>query len=356
MDSNNTTGSYEHNSLEDQKLIIGFIVDHTTNLVVDSLHCREKTVQSNPTNAALRARIEQLLASSDLNVNDLVDIQTQLEGWGKQQIYLFNCVTSGRILKSTWYKRAWVEKHIIAVQPSLILDEKKPVALPEQPQLIAVYFSDDYENPKIRFVWAQKLISRQRDASLDSESEGFQFNDANILERIILQGYRETVTRGIISFDWEIGSGKAMLLIHKLSEREYKPMRKNILTNLNDFFENVDFEVLEIRSAMANQAYLTTFDDEIKVIIPSHDVPTTDGNTIALRNRFQKNVSEDSEMAAVQRRQQAVSDGTKLDLRWKPKEKKEFRVQLKAEVDDDQRIGIDAQRTEQEIRDIVRGI
>ncbi len=356
MDSHNADGSNGQYSLQERNMIIGFLVDHTTGLVVNALRRREKTVRANPTNAELRARFEELLDAKELVVEDLVDIQTELEGWGKQQIYLFQCKTSERILKSTWYSRAWVERHLREVESTLILDERNPLALPESPQLIAVYYSEDYENPKIRFVWAQKLISRLRDTSLDSGSEDFESNDANILERIIFQGYRETLGRGIISFDWEIGSGQAMLLIHKLSERDYKPMRKRIMRDLNDLFTNVDFEWLDIRPAMANRDCLATFDDDIEVVFPRHDVPTTDGNRIALFHEHQKSVSEDSELAEVQERQQTVFSGYKLDLRWKPRARKEFRVELLARLDDDQRIGIGAQRTEKEIRDVIRGI
>lgn len=346
----------EQCSSNDQKLIIGFIVNHPTELVIKALRRHGQTVAANSTKHDIRTKLEQWLEFNELDINELNDIQTELEGWGNQQIYLFKCLTSKRILKSSWYLRAWVEKHLQDVDPALVLDKRNPLALPESAQLIAVYYSVNCDGPRIRFVWAQKQIRTQRDPSLDSESDTFAFNEVNILERVIMQGYRETVNRGIISFDWDIVSGKAMLLIDKRSEREYRPLRKKIMTDLNDFFENVDFEYLEIRPAIVNRNELANFDNDIEVIMPRHDVSTTDGNRIALFNEHQKNVSEDSEVAEVQQRQQSVSNDYKLDIRWIPKGRKEFRVELSARVDDDQRIGIRAQRTEKEIRDVVRGI
>ena len=304
----------------------------------------------------MRAHFEELLASGDLEESVLVDILTELEGWGNQQIYLFNCTTKERILKQTWLKKTWVRDHLRDVGPGLILDAKNPTALPESPKLIGAYFSEVCEVPAIRFVWAQKLISKKHDPSLDYKHEGFSFNSASILERVLFQGYREKIYRGIISFDWEIGSGSAMLLIHKLSEREYKPMQKQIMRDLNDLFYNVDFKQLSIRPAMQNLDCLKTFDDSIKVTIPRQMFATPDRNTFTLQNRHQQNVSEDSSLASILENYRTDSDDFRFGIRWKPDGIDEFRVQLNAEVDDDQRIAIDAQRSEKVIRDVVRGI
>ena len=353
----NETIQPSNGSLPDvTSLTIGFIVDRTIGLVLQALEDRCLPGPKRPTKADLRAHFEELLLSGDLTKGVLVDILTELEGWGNQQIYLLKCSTSERILKRTWFKKAWVRDHLREVDPSLTLDAKNPTALPESPKLIAVYYYDDSEGPAIRFVWAQRIVSKKHDPSLDYEHEGFKLNSDSIMERIFFEGYREKIKRGIISFDWHVRSGEAMLLINKRSEREYEPMRRSITRDLNDFFENVDFEILEIRPAIGNRHQLTEFDANIRVRFPRHDIPTTDGNRIALMNLSQESVSEDSEMADIQNRQRAVSDGNRLDIRWEPNGTKEFRVLIQAERDGDQRIGIDAQRSEKAIRDVVRGI
>ena len=202
----------------------------------------------------------------------------------------------------------------------------------------------------------RKIITSEHDESLDYEEEDFDFNDISIMERIIFRGYRETIGRGITTFDWQIGSGNAMLQINKVSKRDYKSIGTSIMESMSNILDNVDFEWLDIRPIIPHLDCLATFDDDIEVIVPRRDVPTRDGNTIALLNRFQQNISEDSDMADVQERQRGVTGRSKVDLRWKPRGKMDFRVELMAEIDDDQRIGINAQRSEKEIRDVVRGI
>ena len=126
---------------------LGFILNHTTSLGVRALKNRGKTIRSNPTKQALRGRFEDLLQQGEFHDHDLVNILTELEGWGHQQIYLLRCTTKPKRLSESWLKRNWVRKHLKGKNPSLLLDQRNPIAQPEELKLIAVYYSNESEPP-----------------------------------------------------------------------------------------------------------------------------------------------------------------------------------------------------------------
>ena len=112
------------------------------------------------------------------------------------------------------------------------------MVLPDEPTLSSI----EWTKKRIRFVWVDKREWQERREEEDEVSEDGQ---------IIYKAYLQQVTRGITSFDWNLVSGEAALMIQTLPRGEnYNEIREFYESALSALFDFSDFARRRITSAI----------------------------------------------------------------------------------------------------------
>lgn len=333
---------------DERSLLLNLLFSYKRELIVEHIRRRDIRISRSISVAELRTRIEELLDSQELSVSDLAQILNHIEGWGRQQIYLYQC-RGGQHLKAQWMDPVWVENHFQQLNKSEIYNNTRPIVLPDSPTLVSVEHNTDRH--RIRFIWVEKRTRLERDAESDPPPARFRIGEDSSLERIIYQAYREITVRGIILFDWDIENDEAMVMIHKLTGTDYAQVRNTRLSELEEILPIQDFRLLPVSSIVTRLQH----SDEVVRRELTFQTLNNEGK-LSVSSGNQDDVFADQVLE--QARTQIIDSVTGLSgsLRWKTENNKQIALELYGKVADDQRIGIAAQELEEDIRYVLRRI
>lgn len=332
----------------DRNILLGLLFSHKIKLIVEMLRRRDIRIRRRITESDLRSQVEELLDDGEISLGVIVEILNELEGWGRQQIYLMK-FNGGQTLKHQWLDRSWVENHMREQRLLDIFNITRPIATPDEPTLISIEYSEVEQ--RIRFVWVQKRTTVERDEDSDPPPDEFHFGRNSSLERIIYKAYREITVRGIISFDWDIRSDEAMIMIRKLTGTDYAKVRDEILAELTPILPILDFHMQSI------SAVITRLDRNDEVTRKSLEYKTVNNaGRLSVSSGNQQDVFADDVLE--QARTEIINDVTGLsgNIKWKVTSKKHITIELYGKKADDQRIGISAQELQEDIRYVLRRI
>lgn len=350
MNVNTPAYTSEDYDPQDRHILLGFLFTHKLKLLIQLFRDREIRVRSRMTRVQFQERVEELLDSGEIDLGVIVEILNELEGWGRQQIYLYD-FEGGQTQKNRWMNAEWVRDHFENQGLGEIFNVTRPIVTPDEPTLISIEYSET--DHRIRFIWVQKRTTVQRSEDDDLAQDEFTFSRNSAMERIIYRAYREITVRGVISFDWEIGSGDGMLLIRKLRGTTYKNVRDEIMSELRGYGVPVDdFTPLSISAVITA---LSVDNDE--VVRRSMEFRTTNNEgQLSFSSGNQRDVFEDRVLNRARR--DVTNDITGLTgrIRWKARQKKYINIELYGKVENDQRIGIGAQELQEDIRHVLRRI
>ncbi len=151
--------------------------------------------------ADLRERLEENLANGAITIVDLVDFLDEVEPWSKQHVFLYD---GGDDLVEGWRNADAVRARLAAANVAALLDERLPLALPEEPTLSSVSVE---QGRFVTITAVERREYRERDASRD---RGEVDADGRVVE---LRAYVHVVTRGLLIFRWDLLTNTAALHI-----------------------------------------------------------------------------------------------------------------------------------------------
>lgn len=347
MSITNSIQTIQQHSPDDRKTLLGFLLSYKMKLVIELFWKRGIKINRKIKKYKLAACIKMLLDTDKIDLNDIFSILIELEGWGRQQIYLYK-FKGGNTLQNQWLDKDWVESHLKQNGMDETFNAIHPITTSNQSPLFSI------DRGSIRFIWVQNRITAIREESRDPVPPEFKPNEeSTAFERIIYRAYRETVVRDITSFEWNVKSGEVMLMIRKLTGTDYKAVHDKILSELADILPINDFQPLSI-SKLVKNLNLANNDE---VMIRKAEFKSIDNNgTILVASGNQKDVSEDRILE--QSRIGFIKDvnGLRSNIRWKVNEKKNIGIELYAKKSGDQRIGITSQELEKDVRHVLRRI
>ena len=141
-----------------------FFSVHGKSLVAQVFKCgtREKKPSKSVgrcSKKVLRERVEKLLDNGDIDLNDIVGVLVELEGWGRQQIYLYDWI-GGTYLQNQWLNHDWVEDHFRRLNMLAVFNDTRPITEQDDSSLFTI--KNMYGSQRIRFVWVQNRTSTSR--------------------------------------------------------------------------------------------------------------------------------------------------------------------------------------------------
>jgi hypothetical protein len=219
-------------SLDDnERMTLDLLLDHKMLFTQEFLRSRELAFSG--TKSELRNRLVNYLIQGNLVVDDLLGLLNQIEGWGDQHIYLYTA--PNKILemwKSENSARALLRKQNLEE----LFNRPRPIVLPDGIELATV----EWRQERVRFIWIERREWEQRIEEQDRE-EG----------DIIWKAYQRKTARGITTFDIDLISGDAMLLIQKLpSGRGYSQTRDHFKQELEPLMDLELFQTVRISKAI----------------------------------------------------------------------------------------------------------
>lgn len=345
--SDPTPSAQQIENQTDVDLLLHYLSAHKMEFVQAFL--RERQLPYSFTKAGLVERLREYLQNGHLRFEELVELLNKIEGWGNQQVYLYQA--PGPL------SRAWRDIH--AVRRILgrtgygnLLNNPLPLVMPEETTLSSVEWTEN----RVRFLWIEKRYWKERATEEDRRQPIAATTAGALSEEIIWQAYRVRIVRGLVAFDWDTISGKAMLLIQRLpSGSGYVSVREQFEHELQQLFAIDSFERIRVSSALrrleqrdeTRKHYMKFESDNrshIAVTSPSanHDVFADD--------------------PVVERTRKALADeasGLLGRFYWKPvagKLSREVYTYIYGEQDDDQRVGILAEHLESDVRYVLSRI
>lgn len=199
------------------------------------LFLREKRLPVSGTKQDLRQRIREGLTQGTIVATDLIDLLDTIEGWGNQHIYLYKA-PPGEL--SVWKSEERVRQRLEHVGHAKLLNRRRPLILPKEPTLSSIEWTPD----RVRYIWVEKREWQLHLSDLDRD-EG----------DIYYKAYQNHLARGITTFEWNLVSGQAALMIQRLPSGErYEARRCVYERQLEATVALSNFTRLPVRRAIRN--------------------------------------------------------------------------------------------------------
>lgn len=186
----------EPSSEEEIERLVDYLFAHRKRHVQAFLG--ERGLPRTGTKGHLRERVVESLEGGAFRVLDLITLLDQIEGWGNQHVYLYR---SGDAVAAPWRRSARVEAILRENRCHGLLNRRRPLLLPTKPTLSSIAWSEQ----RVRFVWIERREWDERLTAEDFSNDGIHY-----------RAYRRGLERGITSFDWDLISGDAALMIQRL--------------------------------------------------------------------------------------------------------------------------------------------
>lgn len=279
------------------------------------------------TAAELRARIEENLEAGTLDSDDLIDLLDQVEGWGDQHGYLYTVSDAliAELADETRIKDALKKNRVVG-----LFNKRLPLLLPDHPKLSAVEWSKD----RVRFVWVEKRRDRQRLEDEDQQDGDLEFD-----------AYKVKMTRGIVSFQCDLASGNAELLIQRLPSGNNYPAEKTKY----DGYLKAFFDVSQLTQRTVGGA-IKKIDNAKGIRKRTSELATHRGNRITYTSRSRKeDVYNDPDIRKSRNTLGTLIAGRLGNYYW-PIDGRDIHIKLYGR---DQRVGIFGECTEEEVMNVL---
>lgn len=196
----------EHGSLNENDLkrlldvLLAYKMDFTQGFL------KERGLPFSGNREQLRERLVRYLADGNFQVSELVQLLNAIEGWGYQHIYLYKAPEH---LTNEWSDGSVVRQRLQDAGMLELFNRPRPLLMPESPTLAEIQWSPQ----RLRFVWVEARRWEERASDIEDKIEE---NQNNGRDKVIWRAYRAKVSRGVVAFEWNLVTGSAMLMIHRL--------------------------------------------------------------------------------------------------------------------------------------------
>lgn len=215
----------------DEDVVLDLLLDHKAEFIRSFLE--ENGLAVSGTKAELRDRLEDALSAGRIGVGDIVEHLDEIEGWGNQHVYLYGAPEG---LLPTWRSENSVKDVLRGAKKLSLLNAHLPLTFPEKPTLSRIAWSND----RVRFVW---IATRKWEERIEKDDR----RDGSKLWK----AFEERVARGVLSFDWNLLSGDAMLMIERLpSGNDYEDARTTLVKELKPLVDLATFSSVEVGQAI----------------------------------------------------------------------------------------------------------
>lgn len=322
----------EEPSLEEQALLVDYLFAHRKANVQAFL--AQHGIPKTGTKSQLRDRLEAALENGDFRVGDLIALLDSIEGWGNQHIYLYR---SSEQVAQQWRRTQYVERVLRQNRCIGLLNRRRPLLLPERATLSAVAWSP----ARVRFLWVERR-------AWDEPSPGDDFDEGDLSYK----AYRRRVERGVTTFDWDLVSRHAALMIRRLSkggDSGYDDTRAGFERELEPFMTISGFDRLRVSRGIGR----IESSGEARSRQLAHQTKRGGRATFTSRGR-KRDALDDQDLNAARN---ALGNTSPLlgNFYWQDvvEEGREMHVKLYAA---DQRLGIFGEHSEEEVRHVLSRI
>lgn len=216
---------------EELDRLIDYVFAHRKDAIKGFMRAEELLISGNK--SVLRDRIDEALANETIDASGLIGLLDTIEGWGNQHIYMYKAPSGER---QTWQSEDEARNRLAKIEAEELLNRRRPLLLPDQPTLSSVEWSSD----RVRFIWVEKREWDLRRDDLDCEEDG-----------VFYKAFEEKVARGITSFDWNLNTGNAALMIQRLPSGErYDQIRQWYEEAIEDAVQISNFTRVKINKAI----------------------------------------------------------------------------------------------------------
>ena len=124
---------------ENQNILLEYLFNHKKILIVEVLKQYQMELPLVRTKSFLRKHIEFLLDIGTIDLNDVVAVLTEVEGWGRQQIYLYKW-NGGITLRDQWLDPEWVKHRFEQNGLSEIFNATRPITETHPSSLFTIQY------------------------------------------------------------------------------------------------------------------------------------------------------------------------------------------------------------------------
>ena len=331
------------------------LIGRNKDLILKLLNKRlsdEDAVNQSISKTDLLSHIDELLQSGAIRPTDIAAIVDDLQGWGHQQIYLYEAKLDDSDLER-WLNVNYVETRFKKAGLLDIFNCARPLTHTEELNLFESRFSE--QDGRMRFKWAEVVGTLARRAEDDIKKPFMLNNDGTRYERMVYHAYLESYAKDISTFEWDIRHENAVFLIRKKTNRSYMDVRDGMISDLVKVLpimpEQKRFVPIELRSLLRN------LDDIEEVNKRRLRFQSTHNNgKITLSSGDTEDMFNDPTLLQAYKSFVAEADRLGGSVSWPVEGRKPIGVYIQARDKDDQRIGIAAQALEEEIRSVLQDI
>ncbi len=215
----------------ESEAIMDYLLAHKMGFMQGFL--KERGLHYSGTKKRLRERLGGYIESGKLTIGDFVGLLDSIEGWGDQHVYLYE---APKDLSETWSDSEKADGILKKAGLETLKNRRRPLLLPETPTLSTI----EWSSARVRFVWIEKRAWEERVPDQDC-------TDGNMVWR----AYRLNISRGIVSFDWDLLAHTAALLIRQLpSGSQYVKERDRFSSELAPILDLGRFRQVSLSPAM----------------------------------------------------------------------------------------------------------
>ena len=312
----------------EEEFLLDVIFSHKLDWVRGLL--KEHSLPKSGNGQELRSRVESYLKSAVLERNSLVLLLDEIEGWGDQHGYLYSASDAlvAELADETKFKNSLRKNGVWGR-----FNKPSPIILPDTPQLSAIEWSAD----RVRFVWVEKRTYRDRLEDEDVREGELEFD-----------AYRIKQTRGIVSFQCDLASGDAELLIQRLpSGNDYLTEKVKYEEKLGKFFDVGQLSARTVSGAIKK------IDSLKSVRKRTSELATFRGHRVTYTSRSRKeSVYDDPDIRKSRNTLGSLVAGRLGNYYW-PINGRDIHLKLYAR---DQRLGIFGECTQEEVASVLAAI
>ncbi|NLX97793.1 MAG: hypothetical protein GXY83_16640 [Rhodopirellula sp.] len=218
---------------DDIDRVVDYVFAHRSDAIRAFL--REEGLRVSGNKEGLQVRIREAIDDGTIDASSLVNLLDTVEGWGNQHIYLYQSPDGET---NTWKKETQARKRLKKIGQEQLFNRRRPLVLPDEPTLSAVEWTRD----RVRFIWVEKREWELRRSDLDPAADG---------NGIHFKAYEDKIARGITSFDWNLATGEAALMIQRLPSGErYDDIRQRYEETIEDAVHVSNFTRRDVRKAI----------------------------------------------------------------------------------------------------------
>ena len=312
------------------EIAVDHLLSHRNEFARELLQSRSLRVSG--TQETLRRRLIEAGAAGKLRLKDVVDHLNEIEGWGNQHIYAYK---SDRRQLGHWRDQRKVVSTLSGQGLADRLNSSRAIYLPRTPHLSTVLWSPD----RVRFVWTVRRMWSERRPDKDQRNGSFE-----------LRAFERRITRGTTAFDWDLNAGIALVMIQRLpSGTRYAQRRDAFIDTMRPLVDIDLFDPILLSTAIVPLA------ESGKLRERKINLRSPAGGAVSFRSPSrQESVDDDPTLRNIARQVRADTTGSLGNFFWLAHPDNPLESDLHFHIiDRDQRIAINGERRESEVRYVI---